>query len=306
MSPGVAAAGVALIALSLQAPPTFKVAVDGVRVDVLVTDGRRPVRGLTAADFDLRDRGVAQRIESVSFEDVPLSLILVLDRSSSVRGAPLGHLRDAASAVVGRMLPGDRAALMTFSGRVALDSGWTSDARQLQEAISQVDAGGATALYDAAYAALMLRDPSPGRPLVIVFSDNADTASWLPGARVVEVAQRTDAVVYGVVLRSAAVRPLGFLADFTSGIQPRLDNLAPAAYKQSFLERLAEDSGGSVLPAADSSELRAVFERIVAEFRSRYVLTYVPRGVEGGGWHPLQVSLKGRAGRVTARRGYLR
>lgn len=300
------AAGIALFALSIQAPPTFKVAVDGVRVDVLVTDGRRPVRGLTAADFDLKDRGVPQTIESVSFEDVPLSLMLVLDRSSSVRGAPLAHLKEAASAVVDRMRPGDRAATMTFSGDVSLACEWTSDGLRLRDAIGRVEAGGATALHDAAYAALMLRDPSPGRPLVIVFSDNADTASWLPGARVIEVAQHLDAVVYGVVLRSAAVRPLGYLADFTSGIQPRLENIAPAAFKPSFLERLAEESGGSVLPAADSSELRAVFERIVAEFRGRYVLTYVPRGVEGGGWHPLQVSLKGRSGRVTARRGYLR
>ncbi len=276
------------------------------RVDVLVTEGRRPVRGLTAADFGLKDRGVPQTIESVSFEDVPLSLMLVLDRSSSVEGAPLAHLKEAASAVVDRMLPGDRAALMTFSGAVSLACDWTSDGARLRDAIGRVDAGGATALHDTVYTALMLRDPSPGRPLVIVFSDNADTASWLPGARVLEVAQRTDAVVYGVVLRGAAVRPLGYLADFTSGIQPRLDNVAPAAFKQSFLDRLAEESGGSVLPAADSSELRTVFERIVAEFRSRYVLTYVPRGVEGGGWHPLQVSLRGRSGRVTARRGYLR
>lgn len=306
MSPAVVAAGVALIALLFQAPPTFRAAVDGVRVDVLVTDGRRPVRGLTAADFDLKDRGVPQAIASVSFEDVPLSLMLVLDSSSSVRGAPLAHLQEAASAVVDRMLPGDRAAMMTFSGRVALGSDWTGDRRQLRDAIGRVDAGGATALYDAAYAALMLRDPSPGRPLVIVFSDNADTASWLPGARVIEAAQRLDAVVYGVVLRSTTAPPLGFLADFTSGVQPRIENVAPAAFKRSFLEQLAEESGGSVLPAADSSELRAVFERIVAEFRSRYVLTYVPRGVEAAGWHPLEVRLKARSATIVARRGYLR
>ena len=152
----------------------------------------------------------------------------------------------------------------------------------------------------------MLRDPSPGRPLVLVFSDAADTASWLPGARVIELVQRHDAVVYGVNLRGAETRPLGYLADFTSGIQAHLENVAAAAFKESFIERLAGESGGSAFLAEESGELRAAFERIVAEFRSRYVITCMPRGVEAGGWHPLQVSLKGRSGRVTARRGYLR
>jgi len=301
---GVAALG--LLALSADGPQVFRTAVDGVRVDVLVSENRRSVRGLTAANFVLRDRGVVQVIDSVSFEDVPVSVMLVLDTSSSVRGTALTHLRQAASAVVDRLTPADRAALMTFNGAVSLDCDWTSDRRRLQDAIGRVDAGGATALHDAAYAALMLRDPSPGRPLVLVFSDAADTASWLPGARVIELVQRHDAVVYGVTLRGAETRPLGYLADFTSGIQAHLENVAAGAFKESFIERLAGESGGSVFLAEESGELRAAFERIVAEFRSRYVITYMPRGVEAAGWHPLQVSLKGRSGRVTARRGYLR
>jgi len=300
---GVAALG--LLALSADGPQVFRTAVDGVRVDVLVSENRRSVRGLTAANFVLRDRGVVQVIDSVSFEDVPVSVMLVLDTSSSVRGTALTHLRQAASAVVDRLTPADRAALMTFNGAVSLDCDWTSDRRRLQDAIGRVDAGGATALHDAAYAALMLRDPSPGRPLVLVFSDAADTASWLPGARVIELVQRHDAVVYGVNLRGAETRPLGYLADFTSGIQAHPENVAAGAFKESFIERLAGESGGSVFLAEESSELRAAFERIVAEFRSRYVIPYMPRGVEAAGWHPLQVSLKGRSGRVTARRGYL-
>ena len=83
-----AVVGFGLLALLAGPTQTYKVAVDGVRVDVLVADGRRAVRGLTAADFELRDRGVAQRIDSVSFEDVPLSLMIVLETSASVRGAP--------------------------------------------------------------------------------------------------------------------------------------------------------------------------------------------------------------------------
>lgn len=296
----------ALLALCVDAPQVYKVAVDGVQVDVLVTEGKRSVRGLTAANFELRDRGVVQAIDSVSLEDVPLSLMLVLDTSSSVRGTPLTHLKQAVSAVIDRLAPDDRASLMTFNGDVSLDCDWTGDRGRLHAAIDRVQAGGATALHDAAYAALMLRDPSPGRPLVLIFSDATDTASWLPGARVVDLAQRHDAVVYIVTLRAPEQRPLGYLADFTSGIQARPANLAAGAFKEPFVDRLAAESGGSVLRAEGSGDLRNTFEKIVTEFRSRYVITYTPRGVEVSGWHPLQVTLKGRSGRVTARRGYLR
>ena len=285
---------------------TYRVTVEGVRVDVLVTENRRVVRGLTAADFELRDSGVAQTIESVSFEDVPVSVMLVLDTSASVRGTPLEHLKQAATALVDRLRPDDRAALMTFSGTVSLACDWTSDTGRLRAAIGYVEAGGATALYDATFSALMLRDPSPGRPLVLVFSDAGDTSSWLPGARVVELAQRQDAVVYGVTLQNPNRPALEYLADFTSGLQPALPNVVPGAFSQPFVERLAQESGGRVLAAEKSDQIQPIFETIIAEFRTRYVLTYMPRGVEAAGWHPLRVTIRNRSGLVTARPGYLR
>lgn len=302
----VAPAPLGLLVMLAVAPQTYRVAVEGVRVDVLVQEGRQIVRNLTAADFELRDRGVLQTIDSVSFEDAPLSLMLVLDTSASVRGERLKHLKDAASAVVDLLQPGDRAALMTFNGTISLGSAWTDDRQQLQSAIDRVGAEGATALYDAAYAALMLRDSSAGRPLVLIFSDDVDTASWQPGSRVIELAQRNDAVVYGVTLRSQDTRPLGYRADFTSGIQPRFEHVAAAGFEASFIEDLAAESGGAVLSAGSSSQLRETFVKVVTEFRNRYVLTYTPRGVDIAGWHPIKVTLKGRSGRVTARRGYLR
>ena len=56
----------ALLADFLQ---TFSSRTVGVRVDVLVTHGRMPVGGLTAADFELRDNGVLQSIEIVDSPD---------------------------------------------------------------------------------------------------------------------------------------------------------------------------------------------------------------------------------------------
>jgi VWFA-related protein len=297
-------AGVALAA----APPpqTFKVNIEAVRVDVLVMDGNRPVTGLTVENFELRDSGVLQQIESVEYEDVPLRLMLVLDVSQSVEGQLLVDLKNAATAVTRLLAPDDRGALVTFSGALELGASWTSDKARLEQAIAATEAGGSTALHDAAYAALTLRDTEPGRTLVLVFSDGDDTASWLPGQAVVDVARRSDAVVYGVgPPDEGPVRP-GFRIDFRSGIQSPVPNLPMAILLERFLKGLASETGGRYFDLQRGSQLRDTFVRILTEFRSRYLLTYTPRGVDAGGWHPIEVKLKKGRGGATARRGYLR
>lgn len=305
-------------------PQTLRVNVDAVRADVLVMDDRRPVTGLTSANFELRDSGVVQRIEAVQYEDVPLGIMLVLDTSQSVAGVPLGNLKKATSAVLELLNPADRVALMTFSGAVQMRTPWTADRAALAKGIAAADAGGSTTLYDATYAALTLRDADAGRRLVLVFSDGADTSSWLPGQSVIDIARRTDAVVYGVTLATAPVTVhrqetalsgtvaqtehlvSGYRLDFHSGIQDRIRDAPTATLLAPFLDAVADETGGTVFNAERSDQLRDTFVQIVNEFRTRYLITYTPAGVAAGGWHPLEVKLKGANGKVTARRGYQR
>ena len=300
---GIIAAGLFVSIASSQ--QTFRVSVDAVRVDVLVMDGNRPVTELTAGDFELRDSGVLQQIDSVSFEAAPLSMMLVLDASSSVRGQSLQHLKQAASAVAGLLGPGDRAALLTFSQEVDLSSEWTANRQQLDRAIEGTQATGSTALYDAAYAALTLRDPQAGRWLVLIFTDGDDTASWLPGRTILDLARRNDAVVYGVGLGTSPVRKSGFLIDFRSGPQFDIPRVIPSELRKLFLATLAEETGGKYIDAERSDRLREAFVQIVNEFRSRYLLMYTPRGVEADGWHQIELKVRNKR-TVTARRGYLR
>lgn len=304
-----AAALVALVALALPAsafPQRFRVYAEAVRVDVLVKDGNRPVAGLTAANFDLRDRGVPQRIDAVSFEDVPLSVMIALDTSDSLKGRALEDLRDAASAATRLLRAEDRAALLTFTHRLWLRTPWTHDHRQLHAALLQVEPSGGTSLHDVSYAALTLKDDQPGRPLVLLFSDGHDTASWLPGQFVIDAARRSDAVVYAVGLMTTSARAPAYRLDFRSGVQPDVPTVVASALAEPLLSALAEETGGTFLTTERSDRLRDTFVQIINEFRTRYLLTYTPRGVDAGGWHPIEVKLKGRKGTVTARRGYLK
>lgn len=302
---------IAVVLLSLAtvdrpAAQRFKTTAEAVRVDVLVTESNRPVAGLTAADFDLKDRGVTQRIDSIAFEDVPLSVMIALDTSDSVRGRALEDLRSAASAAARLLRPSDRGALLTFTHRFMLRAGWTNVHQQIEAALRQVEPGGATSLHDAAYSAITLNDDQPGRRLVLLFSDGQDMSSWLPGQFALDAARRSDAVVYAVGLVSATDRTPGYRLDFRSGVQPPVPAVQPALLPELFLSALAADTGGTFLTTDRSDQLRETFVRIIDEFRTRYLLTYTPRGVDGNGWHPIEVKLKGRRANVTARRGYLK
>lgn len=99
---------------------------------------------------------------------------------------------------------------------------------------------------------------------------------------------------------------VGYRLDFRSGLQEPIRPAKPETLMEPFLEALAAETGGKVLNAERSDQLQQAFVKIVKEFRSRYLITYTPRGVDAGGWHPIEVTLKGRKGTITARKGYLR
>ena len=280
----------------------FRSGVDLVRVDALVTDGRKPIAGLTAADFELRDNGVVQAIDSAALESLPLSLIFVLDTSASVGGAKIAHLNDAVGLLVEGLHAGDRAALVTFSHRVWLRTPLMSDVGALRSLMTSTPVTGGTSLHDAVYAALAISDVEDSRPLLVVFSDGLDNMSWL-GADVVEkAARRANAVVYGVAVASRVRRTqirkgsLSWWVDQADYLKGQTD----------FLDAVADATGGRVLKADTLANLPKAFDEILREFRTRYVLTYSPQRVDAAGWHRIDVKVKGRGAEVRARAGYQR
>ena len=66
----------ALVPLAQQKPPVFRAEVNLRQLDVVVLDrDRRPVRGLTAADFAVTEDGDVQKIEAFSFVDLADSVV---------------------------------------------------------------------------------------------------------------------------------------------------------------------------------------------------------------------------------------
>lgn len=263
----------------------FRTLVELVRVDVLVTRDGAPVRGLTPADFELRDEGVVQQIVGASLERIPLDVLLVLDLSGSITDDNAKSLRSAALAFLAGLTPLDRAGLLTFTARVEAPQPLTPDLDLVRARLADIRGGGSTALHDAIYTALRLREANTSRAAVVVFTDGLDNISWLSRDEVIEAARRSDVVVHAVVVDRPG-------APVRAADNPVLHNL----------ER---ETGGQVWEADWGPRLTDTFRSVLDDLRSRYVLTYYPTGVPEGGWHKLDVSLK-RGGKVRARAGYYR
>ena len=268
----------ALLAVLAQAP-TFSSRIDAVRVDVLVTDNGKPVLGLTPADFEILDNGVAQQVDLVSFDQVPLNVVLVFDMSDSVEGDRRDRLHEGAGALLNGLKADDQAALVSFSHVVDRGAKLTRDVASVRAALERAEGIGETALVDGTFAGMMVGESDVGRGLLIVFSDGVDTASWLPPSSVLDTARRSGVVTYGVSVKSR-VRP-------------------------EFLEELTSLTGGRLFEVERTQNLESVFLGVLEEFRQRYLVSYTPRGVTRTGWHQLDVRVKGRRGTVKARPGYL-
>ncbi len=297
-------------------PPVFSAGVEAVDLDVFVTSQGRAVTGLGAGDFDVRDNGVPQAPSLVDLRSVGLTATLVFDTSGSVAGEKLSRLRAAGHAFIDGLGEPDSASLLTFSEEVLLPVAATRDRAALHRALDRIGARGATAVRDALYVAL--RQPREGgRPMVVLFTDGEDVASWLTADDVVAAARQSDALVN--VVASAERRDA--LAEYRPTVrQPDLvrqgQGLPPTASlgrvsrddEESahirFLRQVAQTTGGALWTAA-SSDLPRVFRGILEATRTCYVLSYEPRGVPRTGRHRLKVSVKGRRVDVRARTEYV-
>jgi VWFA-related protein len=161
-------------------------------------------------------------------------------------------------------------------------------------------------LRDAVFAATALRERAPGRVVLLLFTDGIDTISWLPPTPVLEAAVRSDMVIYVVSTSDALYDPNPSRAAQLASSAARLFVQEPEPFPNGFVVDLTDRTGGSVMFVQQNAQLARAFAGLVAEFKSRYLLTYSPRGVPPGGWHPIEVKLKNRRGNVTARRGYWR
>jgi Ca-activated chloride channel homolog len=281
--------------------PTFRAGVDIVAVDVSVSRSEEYVEGLQARNFDVFDNGVRQKIDKVSFEQVPIDAYLVFDISGSIAGDKLAELRHAANAFVDGLTPRDKVALITFSKEMKIQQPLSGDLALFRRALDEIKPGGQTALFDATAQTIRLRERNDRRALVLILTDQGDNASEVTQKQAIEIAERSDVIVYGVLAEEPSAGGMGgggMMAPGGGAFRP-----PQMQFQLGFLRSLADGTGGRVFRSNPRLPLDEVFAMVLDDARTRYVITYVPDKTTPG-WHKLQVKLIDAKGDVVARRGY--
>ncbi len=264
---------------------------------VTVTEGSSYYLGLDREAFRVRDDGRQQTIVTFERGDAPMTAVLLIDTSGSMRGDRLRTAIEGARAFLEGLRELDEAKLTLFSDRRRRVSEFSRDVAVLTDGLAEVEAGGGTALNDYLYYALRLLEGRQGRRVVIVLSDGIDFESALDADDVRWAARRSQAMIYWIRLPHAFGEP----GTFWSTWRGREEHASEVAT----LERTIAESGGAIFPIAGVDGAEQAFRAILTELRSQYVLGYYPsRNRDDGSWHPVSVEVRGGY-QVRARDGYI-
>src|SRR5262245_3780864 len=102
---------------------TFRAGTEIVAVSVSVKRGNTPIASLTTNDFALYDNDVAQKIDALTIEAVPLDVTLMMDTSGSTAGA-LDRMKRNVASIATMLRPEDRFRLLTIGLTVQAAAPW--------------------------------------------------------------------------------------------------------------------------------------------------------------------------------------
>jgi VWFA-related protein len=276
--------------------PVFRAGADIVTVEASVRRDRRAVVGLTAADFELLDNGVAQEISDVTYEKLPIDVTVVLDVSSSVTGKVLDELRRALKQLRTDLGTRDQLRLVTFDMRIRRLIDFADPPSATDSALASVVASGSSAVFDSLAVALTAPAPAGRRHLIMLFSDGQDSSSISDAETLINVARRSSPTVAMVLASTSTKRP--------ASLQRNASNLGTVTIA-GLADQIAADTGGYVVAIDPGDNLTSTFRRVLEQFRTTYVLFFTPKGVDRQGAHTLEVRVKRANVDVHARRGYV-
>ena len=299
--PFVCVLAAATVAAQQQQPPIFKSGARTVAVYATVTDASgRLVTDLTQQDFEVRDNGKSQPISVFSSEVQPITLVMMLDRSGSMRGN-FRLVDQSAEAFVAAMLPHDKAKIGSFAEKVQLDpEEFTGDQAALIKILrTRLQQKGPTPLWNAMDLAIDQLRGQSGRRVVLLFTDGADNPgnfrlNNMSFMDVMRRAQEADVMVYAIGLEGRDVNVGGGGGFGGFGGTSRPDPGLPS---------ISTETGGGYFELRSASDLSSTFAKVADELRRQYLLGFAPEKLDGK-MHKLEVRIKKGGMKVRARKEY--
>lgn len=295
------------IALLAQTPAeesvTFRSGVANVRVDAQVVQDNELVTELTAQDFVVMDEGKPQPIIYFGRESEPLSLLLVLDISGSMRNH-IAQVAAVARQSLGFLRQGDRVGVMVFARNSKVRRDFTSDmaavADEIRSAVNDDTLGSGTALNVALQESARYMDEhagETGRRAILILTDNLGLNHKIPDEVVLKALSGANTVVNALVVGKGSKPP---------------EQMPPGVYTNPDFTpfnvfRIAEESGGEAVRAEKAG---SAFSRMIERIRTRYSLHYNKPEGAASGYRNVAVTLTPAArlryprAIVRARKGY--
>lgn len=267
---------------------TFKVGSDLVQLNISVFDSSGHIlKGLPESAFTVYEDNAKQKIVHFGQEDVPVSLGLLIDGSTSMN-AKKDRVAAAALSMVKASNPDDEVLVMDFNEEADVLQDFTSDIAALEKSLRNIPAKGETAMRDAALVAMdQLRSQGKrDKKVLVIISDGEDNSSVATSQQVVERARHGSVIIYAI----------GLLGDQ----QPQ-----SAARAKTELDALTTATGGRSWFLADVSQVEAVMPEIAHEIRNQYVITYNPSDTtKDGRYRTIRVEVNVPGATVRTRSGY--
>lgn len=246
------------------------------RVNASVTDRNgRAIPGMRDADFVVFEDGSERQIVTVTPTSEPFNLVLLLDVSGSVEER-IDFIRKAARDFLRTASPQDRISIISFHDDIRVISDFTTDRALLSKRLDELDAGGATALYDAlGYTLVDTLKPLRGeRTAVVIMSDGDDNKSFVPFPAILEAVVESGALIYPLYVPSGLI-PESSVPKPSLTVDPmRTKYLTITTRAAEEGEKLASVSGGLFYPIKRLEDLQKAYEDVVAQMRTAYTITY--------------------------------
>lgn len=242
--------------------------------------------------FTVTENGVQQAIKVFRREDVPVSMGLIIDNSGSMRDKR-AKVEAAALTLVKDSNPDDEVFIVNFNDEAFLDNphgkAFTSDIKEMEEALTRIDSRGGTAMRDAIRMSIdhLKEKAHKDKKVLVVVTDGNDNASVVSLENLVKASQQSEVLIYGV----------GLLGE---------EERREAQRAQRALKALGTATGGDVFFPKDAGEVEKIAHQVARDIRNQYTIEYSPSDTSmDGTFRQIKITVKAPGNpTVRTRSGY--
>jgi VWFA-related protein len=217
---------------------------------------------LTREAFTVLENGAPQEIRTFKREDVPVSMGLIVDNSGSMRDKR-AKVEAAALALVKDSNPEDEVFVVNFNDEAFNDlphgKDFTSDIKEMEEALTRIDSRGGTAMRDAIRMSIdhEREKAHKDKKVLVVVTDGNDNSSLISLENLVKASQQSGVLIYSIGLLSEEER-------------------REAKRAERALNALAEATGGEAFFPKDVADVDRIAHQVAHDIRSQYAIVYAP------------------------------